>query len=69
MADVDPTDELAGLKQWLPTVPRDRLEQMILDAYWKNALFRDSEIIRFYRLHEHGVEMVHGRTRGRKMRW
>jgi hypothetical protein len=48
--------ELASFLEWVKTVPRSQLENLVADAHWKGQL-KDSELQRFHILSKYGVDM------------
>jgi len=72
--DKDKSIQLELFKKWLPTVPRDVLERMLLDAFWKGAL-NNNELRRYflvesYQVKQWGkmVQMIQRSLRGREYR-
>ena len=53
----DPGD-LPEFQQWIKTVPRENLEELLMDAYWKDPTFRETEIVRFFKLEQEGINMI-----------
>ena len=54
------TVDLERFQKWLPTVPRNDLERLLVDALWKGHL-DDTEIRRFFLIE--CLDMKHGKHR------
>jgi hypothetical protein len=52
----DAGEELKDFIKWLKSVPRENLDGLIADAFWKGQL-KETEIHRFFLLSTRGVDM------------
>lgn len=48
---------IAGFAEWIETVPRWQLLDLLKTAHWKGQL-KNTEIGRFFELHRRGVDMT-----------
>lgn len=49
--------EIEKFTKWIKTVPREQLEHLIIDDYWKDNMM-GSELKRYFMLSLHGINLV-----------